>query len=292
MVRKRRRPLKLAVITDLHHGLAPDALHRLEVFCTAVKQRKGLDAVVQMGDMCYFEQTSQPCLSLFHDLNHPKIQVLGNHDMDKCDKQTAVAQLRMGHRFGTVDLGDYRMVMLDLNHFKKGGNLVAYSHGNYFTDNATHNWADQEQLSWLKLELRRGTKPTLLFSHQPLGFAEPGQELPPEQVEVLKVISDAKMENPDGAVAACFFGHLHVDRLEFYEGIPCYCVNSASYFWGGGMFAYDKPLFAFLEVNENGELSVEGQLGGFVKVPPASTDGVLGRSASIQNRRLSLLAAK
>jgi len=91
-------------------------------------------------------------------------------------------------------------------------------------------------------------------------------------------------------VAACLFGHLHVDRLEVYEGIPCLCVNSASYFWGGGMFAYSKPLYAFMEITPDGFLKIQGIESTFLKPPPPSTDTVIGRSASISDRNIGILS--
>ena len=87
------------------------------------------------------------------------------------------------------------------------------------------------------------------------------------------------------------FGHLHVDRLEHHAGLPCYCVNSASYFWFSGMQPYATPLFAFMELTPDGHLKVEGAHGAFVHPPPAASDTVLGRSASIQNRSLSYAAS-
>jgi hypothetical protein len=44
------RKLRLGVIADLHHGLAPDALSRLKAFVDAAQKREGLGAVVQLGD--------------------------------------------------------------------------------------------------------------------------------------------------------------------------------------------------------------------------------------------------
>jgi predicted phosphodiesterase len=284
----KRKPLRLAVITDLHHGLAPDAMSRLRTFATEVRRRDNFDIVIQMGDFCYSQPDSADCIRTFKDLPHPKLHVLGNHDMDKCDKAIAMAHVGMPSRYGAYDVGDYRFVVLDLNHFKKDGKLFDYANGNYFTDNATHNWADPEQLDWLAKELRHSKKPVILFCHQPLGFAEPGQPIPPEQVEVLTVITDAKKENPHGAVSVCLFGHLHVDRLEHYAGIPCLCVNSASYFWGDGMYPYSKPLFSFMEITADGRLIIEGVQANFVKPPPQSSDKVIGRSASISDRDLRL----
>jgi predicted phosphodiesterase len=280
------KSLKIAVIADLHHGLAPDAMERFEVFAGEVRKRKGLSLAVQMGDFCYSQPDSAPCIELWNSLKLPRLSVLGNHDMDKCDKDAAMKYSGMNSRFGAYSHGGYLFVVLDLNHFKKDGKLVPYANGNYFTDNATHNWADQDQLDWLAATLRKSNRPVILLSHQPLGFASPGQSLPDEQTEVLKVVTDAARDNPKGAVAVCLSGHMHVDRLESHEGIPCLCVNSASYFWSGGMNPYTKPLYAFLEFTPEGTLIVEGVSGAFVKPPPANSDGVVGRSASISGRNI------
>lgn len=224
------KPIRFAVITDLHHGLAPDALSRLQAFVDAVKKRKNLDFVMQMGDFCYSTPESRECVDLFNTLPHSKVHILGNHDMDKVDKAAAMSFWGMPSRYGTHRFGGWRFIVLDLNHFKKEGKLHSYDKGNYFTDDATHNWADQEQLNWLAKELRSDTTPTVLVSHQPLGFAEPGHAIPPEQRQVLDIVEKARRDNPKGAVALSLFGHLHVDRLEHAAGMPCLCVNSASYF--------------------------------------------------------------
>lgn len=283
-----RKALKFAVISDLHHGLAPDAQSRLQAFCDEVRKRKDIQLVIQLGDFNYSQPESAECVKLFNELTQPKVHVLGNHDMDKCDKDAALKFWGMKSRYGAEDHGDYRFLVLDLNHFKKEGKLVSYAGGNYFTDNATHNWADPDQLAWLDRELRTSKKPVVLLSHQPLGFAEPGQSLPPEQVEIVDIVTKAKVANPGGAVAISLFGHLHVDRLERVGDVPYYCVNSASYFWGGGMYPYSKPLFAFMELTSDGSLKVEGVQGAFVKPPPAGSDGVVGRSASIEDRRIGV----
>ena len=278
-------PARLAVITDLHHGLAPDALSRFQAFLAAARGRR-FDAMLQMGDFCYSDAGAAECLALWRTVRGPKMSIIGNHDMDKCDKATAVQAFGMPSRYYATDIGGYRFVVLDLNNFRKDGVMVPYANGNYFTDNATFNCADAEQLAWLRGELERAKRPVIILSHQPLGFAEPGQSLPPEQAEVFAVIEDAAQRNPAGRVAACLSGHLHVDRLEHVGDIPCLLVNSASYFWSSGMYPYTNPLYAFLEFTADGMLKVDGVAGEFVKPPPPASDPVVGRGASISNRMI------
>ena len=190
------RSLRLAVIADLHHGLAPDALSRLQAFVDAVQKRQGIDAVLQLGDFNYSQSSSKECIDLFNQLRHPKLHVLGNHDMDKCDKAAAMKFWGMEARYGALSMCGYRFIVLDLNHFKKDGKLFAYANGNYFAAGASGNWADSEQLDWLTHELHKSKEPVILLSHQPLGFAEPNLPIPPEQQEVLKIVDEAAKVNP------------------------------------------------------------------------------------------------
>ena len=102
------RPLRLAVIADLHHGLAPDALWRLQAFVDAAQERKEIDAVLQLGDFNFSQPTSKECVDLFNQLPHPKLHVLGNHDMDKCDKAAAIKLWSMKARYGAQSIRGYR----------------------------------------------------------------------------------------------------------------------------------------------------------------------------------------
>ncbi len=285
------KPARIALITDLHHGLAPDALSRFRAFANEVAGHRDLDAVLQLGDFCYSDAASVECLDVWRSISGLRLSVLGNHDMDRCGKETAMRESGMPSRYWSRVLGGYRFVALDLNHFKKDGAVTPYDTGNYFADGLSCNWADPEQLSWLAGELAHSVEPVVLLSHQPLGFGEPGRPLPAEQREVFEVIAKNRPVRPAGRVVACLSGHLHVDRFEYVDGIPCVSMNSASYFWYEGMHAYTAPLYAFLEFSANGELIVKGQAGAFVQPPPPASDGVAGRSASLSSRRLRVEAA-
>jgi predicted phosphodiesterase len=283
-----RAPARIAVIADLHHGLAPDAITRFRAFADAISKRRSLGAVLQLGDFCYSDASSAECLDIWRAIPGTRLSVLGNHDMDRGDKDTALRAWGMPSRYWSRVVGGYRFVTLDLNNLKKDGVLLPYANGNYFETGVTTNWADREQLVWLAHELERSAEPVVLISHQPLGIGEPGQPLPPEQTEVLAVVATAASANPAGKVVVCMSGHLHVDRLEYVDGIPCVSINSASYFWYEGMHAYTEPLFAFMEFTASGELVIEGRAGAFVSPPPAASDVVVGRSGSLSSRRVEL----
>jgi hypothetical protein len=282
---RRGRAVRAAVVTDVHHGLAPDAQDRFDAFLAATKKRKNLDFALQMGDFCHPGDASKAFVKGWRDLDLPQINVLGNHDMDRGTKRHIMDHWGMREPFASYDIGAFRFVVLDLNHYKRGGELDPYAYGNYFQAGITHNWADPDQLKWLERELKQGDKPTILISHQPIGFTAKDKPLPPEQQEIFDIVLSAKKANPSGAVVACLCGHMHVDRLEHVHGIPCLCINSASYFWGNGMQPYRDPLYAFIEFDPSGELRVMGRKSEFVKPP---TVEAIGRSASISDYRLRL----
>ena len=73
------------LIADVHHGLAPTAMSRLEAFMEAVDKRKP-DFVLQLGDFCFGDQDSAAFLRLWNEFRGPRLHVLGNHDMDRLSK--------------------------------------------------------------------------------------------------------------------------------------------------------------------------------------------------------------
>ncbi len=62
----------------------------------------------------------------------PKYHVIGNHDMDVCDKQTIMAMWGMETRYYSFDTGEYHFVVMDRN-FLRGadGVLVDYNTSNW-----------------------------------------------------------------------------------------------------------------------------------------------------------------
>lgn len=252
---RRARPVRFAVIADLHHGLAPDALVRLRAFVDAVHAREGLDFVLQMGDFCHAGKDYKPCVDLWSTIDLPRLHILGNHDMDTCTKEQAMHAWGMPARYGAREFGGWRFVTLDLNNIRAGDNRTPYASANFYVDGAKRAWADAEQLDWLR-ETLADEKPTIVLSHQPLGLWEPDQASPPQQQEVLDILAPGGKPAP--GVGACMCGHLHVDWLKRIGPMPCWCVNSASYFWHAGMVPYAKPLFAFVTLEPAGQMTVEG----------------------------------
>lgn len=277
------KALRFGVIADVHHGLAPDALSRMATFLREVHRRGDLDLVIQLGDFCHVDPVASDFLKLWKGAPCPRLDVLGNHDMDKYSKSETMRVWGMPSRYGATVIKGYRWVWLDLNYFLKDGQLHSYSHGNYFTNGARHNYADPEQLAWLQRELQQSVEPVILLAHQPLGIPGTDGTLPPEQLQIAEILRETDK------VRLCLSGHLHVDRIGAMGQVPCLSVNSASYFWYRGMNPYTRPLFAFMEIKGDA-LTVQGRTGEFETLPPDESATVEGRSASIMDRTVMLPA--
>ena len=77
-------------------------------------QQVSPDFIVQCGDFCRPEQSE----GLMRDWNRfggPKYHVLGNHDMDVCDKPTIMRLWGMEKRYYSFDNGGYHFVVMDRN---------------------------------------------------------------------------------------------------------------------------------------------------------------------------------
>ncbi|MCL4851680.1 MAG: metallophosphoesterase family protein [Bryobacteraceae bacterium] len=91
-------PLRFGVITDVHHGLMPDAEKRLEAFALECSRCR-LDFVVQMGDFCHPKPEARSFLKTWHALHGTRHSVLGNHDMDFGSKAQIMDLLEMPRAF-------------------------------------------------------------------------------------------------------------------------------------------------------------------------------------------------
>lgn len=277
------RPVRFGLIADLHHGLAPDALWRLESFVDACTARK-LDFVIQLGDFCYAKPSSDECVRMFERIEPARYHVLGNHDMDFGTKDDVMHLWGMPRRHDSFDVGGVHFVVLDLNNLNIDGKRVPYADSNFYVDPSQRAWADPEQLAWLKKDLAQTELPSVVFSHQPLGFVDREGALAPCQAEVLDVLRES------GKVVACVCGHMHVDRHVKHEGMHCVCINSASYLWSRGMRAYKDPLFAFATI-EGDTMSIEGVRSRFEHAADAEAFAprhVEGFCAEISDRMLTL----
>ncbi|HRN58208.1 MAG TPA: metallophosphoesterase, partial [Agriterribacter sp.] len=89
------------------------------------------DFIVQCGDFCRPQQ-SEGIMAEWNRFKGPKYHVLGNHDMDVCNKETIMELWGMTQPYYSYDFGGYHFVVMDRNFLKKEDNsLVHYDNSNW-----------------------------------------------------------------------------------------------------------------------------------------------------------------
>lgn len=253
--------LRMGVIADLHHGLATDALNRLDKFMQVVDRKKP-DVLLQLGDFNFGNAGANECMRLWQQFEGPRYHVLGNHDMDFESKQHMVDYWQMPGAYYSFDRAGFHFVVLDRNSLKTPDGFVPYDKANFYVDASMRGFADPAQLEWLDADLKATDKPTVVFVHQGLGMGARSANAQHAAGPIEQVLAKHRASNGSSKVVACFCGHHHLDRHRIQDGIHYVWINSASYYWVGAdygrMAYYQDPLFAFLTFHEDGSITLEG----------------------------------
>lgn len=270
--RAKSTAVRMGLLADLHHGLEPTAMDRLEAFVEAVSERKP-DCLLQLGDFNYGDEGSRECMKLWEQFRGPRYHVLGNHDMDRRTKEEILDFWSMEARHYSFDLGGYHFIVLDRNNLKTSDGFVPYGRGNYFGRPAERGHADAAQLEWLAADLATTTRPTVVFVHQGLGMQDgPYPDADPRK-SIEAVLQGAERRPGVKTVVACFCGHHHIDRYNEKNGIHYVWMNSASYYWVGEKYGrmapYRDALFAFVTFRPDGWIEIQGRTSDWVPPTPA-----------------------
>jgi 3',5'-cyclic AMP phosphodiesterase CpdA len=259
-----RKMLRFGFITDLHHlQFGKPEEPRMKGFMDAVMQQNP-DFIVQCGDFCRHTKSDQ-ILAEWNRFNGPKYHVLGNHDMDFCNKATIMQFWNMPQRYYSFDQEGFHFVVMDRNFLKKeDGTLADYDTSNWGPLPAPQrSFTDQAQLDWLKEDLAKAKHPVIVFMHQPVFLSDFFQELG-NAADILEIFDAANLhatENKsNNKIAAVFMGHDHDDRHGERNGVHYFIINSASYVYtNSGAHYYKDPLYAFITLDPAGKLIIEGR---------------------------------
>jgi 3',5'-cyclic AMP phosphodiesterase CpdA len=262
--------LKIGLIADPHHGLAPDAEMRLDAFMAAVADRKP-DMLIQMGDFCHpprAVKSASSFLRAFEAFRGPRYHVLGNHDLDLARNKREILDVWGADKsFYSFDRGGFHFVVLDCNFVRdRDGKCIDWSPNHKYEGRIS-----PEQITWLKDDLEKTVYPTIVISHQGFGPKTSGGVVPNGE-EVRAVIAAANKREKAGKVVLCMHGHNHMDGATVVEGVHYLQLNSASYLWVGEeygrMAPYSDPLFAFMEFDPAGVIRLTGKASTFRKPTP------------------------
>lgn len=300
---KKNKKLRFGIVTDVHKDLMPDADKRLEKFISEAIDRK-VDFIIQMGDFCMAETKNKDFLKIWETYKGPKYHILGNHDMDRHSKEEMLDFWEMPKSYYSYDFHNYHFIVLDANFLYEDGKFTDYKKANFYVDDGIRTFIDNEQIEWFKADLEATKLPTIVFSHQSLWHYQWGVK---NRLTLQKI-----METQKEKIICCLNGHNHLDFHHHQNGIDYIEINSMSYQWMSSKYeskerfpealynqysnlphiaAYKDPLYAFLTLDSQGSLEIEGVKSQWVSPSPydmgmpRGIDGLV-YSAEISDYRL------
>lgn len=248
---------KFLVFTDLHVDIMHDGVARMEIITRAAREHH-VDFILHLGDIMYPEldyirQYGPDCLADRHEAwflcdrddektairallaqtNKPVYGVLGNHDMDSCDKALACRYWNMPAPYYAFVQGGVRFIVLDTNTIKTDDGCIDYRCNNYkYYTGAQVSYMTDAQLQWLEHEIMASEEPCVLLSHASLADDLLSVN---NKDEVLALI--ARCNRDKRRVILSLNGHSHIDGLTVRGGTPFININSASNIWIGKPYA-------------------------------------------------------
>lgn len=223
-----RKNLKLAVVTDIHHGeeklskKGQASLPLLAELATTLEDWRP-DLVVDLGDRINDIDGDQDDVLMaevaaaFAGISAPRVHLIGNHDLNHLN--VADNARIMGHDMASQsrDIDGWHLV------FWQANVELAVPEG-------FHRM--QADLDWLAADLAASNLPSVIFSHLPLDGASllgnywfennPRYGGPEYVAEVREILENA------GNVVLCVAGHTHRNHVSTIDGIHYLTVQSLS----------------------------------------------------------------
>jgi len=289
--------VRFGVITDLHHDLIYDGLDRLSAFISEMNKEVP-DFIIQMGDLCFPKKENLPLMDVWAKFKGNSYHVIGNHDTDGGYTRDQVVEFwKAKAKYYSFDANGFHFIVLDGNeHNPSPDRPAGYA-----------RFVSRTQLDWLKKDLDETALPTIIFCHQGLDNDAGGLE---NGTLMRYTLEQANFKNKHKVVMV-LSGHHHQDYHNHINGIHYVQINSASYQWLGDKYKeiryseavdkakpmlkytvpYKDPLWAMVEIGQDGTIRIEGKRSVFVGSSPEAlgvdlTDYIYPIVPFISNRSL------
>lgn len=232
--------MKFAIINDPHIGPADSGYFKgvqrklvaksekiLKQIINKLNIKEFPEFVVNLGDTIEDVnnrtidiQSFNRAIKIFSQLKSPTHWLIGNHDIRTLTEKEIAKMLELKQMYYSFDHGSYHFVALSFE----------------LTGDHTRNLEDitakvpKEQINWLKVDLSKTQKPTIIFIHYPLSDtnlkgnfwfeSQPNKALISNRQQVRKVLKESKK------VKAVFSAHQHWNKMNIHNGIPYFTVTS------------------------------------------------------------------
>jgi alkaline phosphatase len=246
-------PIRIGLITDLHYADKPPfgSRHYRETpaklaEAAAEFRKHDLSFVVELGDLVDAADSVETELKYLQQINEQfsgicpqRHYVLGNHCVYTLTKQEFLDAVQQEKSYYSFDRGSVHFVVLD-SCFRDDGQ--PYGRKNF-------QWTDanvpDEELAWLRDDLRTTSLPTVVFAHQRLDVED--------DYGVRNAAAVRRVLEESGMVLAVFQGHSHANDLTQIGGIH-YCTLVAmvegSVAWQNG--------YSVIAIADDGTIEVSG----------------------------------
>lgn len=240
--------LRIGFMTDLHvqsidsKGRTYDNFYtvKMNYFVEKMNNVFSPNFILLNGDVIEGTKTSSEVGSrelswvknIFNRTTIKKYWVAGNHDLRSVNKNQWMSTLGIDYMSKSFDVGDYKIIILDGNFTKD--DLDVEPGTDYLRGKVS-----QDQVDWLKKELEKTNKKTIIFMHHP-----PLRDI--EAKNNLGLLNNAReLQNifSQYGVLAVFSGH--IEDLYYQE------IGGVDYYVSPGMVKYPKYLGAFSEITVN-----------------------------------------
>ncbi len=152
-------------------------------------------------------------LSEMKKLSCPFYNLAGNHEQRCLKKEELQTILALDYLYYSFDVGDNHFIALFSEDYEKVTPTIS-----------------PKQIEWLKQDLAKTNKPTVVFIHHLLSDQDltgniwfegkPHRSLISNREEVRVILEDSKK------VVAVFCGHNHWNRMDIHNGIPYFTIQS------------------------------------------------------------------
>jgi len=269
--------LKFGICTDIHKDIIHDADSRLQAFIDEVSEKE-LDFIIQLGDFCVPKEANRDFMAIWNSYQGTKYHVIGNHDTDGgfTREETVRFWGAIGKTY-SFDKNGYHFIILD-------GNDKNPSPDPSIATDGYARYLGKDQLKWLEKDLDKTYLPTIVFCHQGLDTDRGIINGTDSRLVLERANEKADFQK----VQFVFSGHHHKDYQNNINGIHYIQINSMSYFWLGKKYEhlsyskelhekspllkftvpYKDPIWAYVEISEDGTLNLYGKETEFVGPSP------------------------
>lgn len=245
--------LRIALITDAHYADKNPRINRYyrestEKINAFVKQCKTLDPdfTVELGDLIDSGgdvdldlETLRTANEVFQKSAGQRHYVLGNHCVETLMKREFMKEVGKENTYYSFDRKGHHFIVLD-GCFRKDG--TPYGRKNFHW---TESSIPEEEIRWLREDLRNTDQPTIVLAHQCLDTED--------HYSVANALEVRSILEGSGRVKLVLQGHYHKGRKQTLQGIV-YCTLHAMVEGSGSA----NNAFSFLDIHDDGRFVLNG----------------------------------